>query len=164
MMTNSITLNLPDTIFQRAKLAAKLLNRSIEEVLESTLSTSLPVLDDTPTDLAADLAKLPTLTDAELWQVARSKMAPEHEALLHQLLDTQSERQLTANEARQLEALRQQAGKLTLIKSQAYASCMSVVTLFRNLDHGPQIHTSRFASPSQNKLGTVVVLPNGASL
>lgn len=162
MTTNSVTLNLSDTIFQRARRAAALLNRSIEEVLESTLDTSLPVLDDSPTDLAADLAKLPTLTDAELWQVARSKMTPEHEALLHQLLDTQSERQLTPNEARQLEALRRQAGQLTLMKSQAYALLHE---RGYPVNHEPPIRTSCFASHHRRRRWAPLwLLPNGASL
>jgi hypothetical protein len=121
MATNSVTLKLSDTVYQRARRAAMLLNRSVEEILEATLDTTLPSLDDAPADLVTDLAKLPALTDTELWQVARGQMEAEDEALLHELLDAQAERQLTADEAPQLEALRHQAGRLTLLKSQAYA-------------------------------------------
>jgi hypothetical protein len=121
MAANSVTLNLPDPVYRRARRAAMLLNRSIEEVLESTLNTTLPAIDDAPADLAADLAGLPILADADLWQVARRHMESEREALLHNLLDTQAARQLTPDEARQMEDLRRQAGQLTLLKSQAYA-------------------------------------------
>lgn len=121
MATNSITINLPDTVYQRARRAATLLNRSVEELLEATIDTTLPSLDEAPADLATEMAKLPLSTDAELWQAARSRMDAEDEALLHDLLDTQAERQITNDEARQLEALRNQAGRLTLIKSQAYS-------------------------------------------
>jgi len=106
MATNSITINLPDTVYQRARRATTLLNRSVEELLEA------------PADL---IARLPLSTDAGLWQVARSRMDTEDETLLHELLDTQAERELTNEEARQLEVLRQHAGRLTIIKSQVYS-------------------------------------------
>ncbi len=121
MPVKSITLKLSDTIYQRARRAATLLNRSIEEVLESTLNTALPELEDTPAELAAEMAKLPALSDIQLWQVARCQMEAARETLLYDLLDAQSERPLTSEEARQLEELRHQAGQLMVLKSQAYA-------------------------------------------
>ncbi|KAA0230068.1 hypothetical protein EDS67_08495 [candidate division KSB1 bacterium] len=121
MSANSITLTLPDTTYQRARRAATLLNRSIEEVLEATLNTALPALDEAPADLAAEMAKLSALPDADLWQVARRQMEAERERLLHDLLDAQAERQLMPDEVRHLEELHRQAGRLTLLKSQAYA-------------------------------------------
>ncbi len=120
MAINSVTLQLPDSSYKRAQRAAMLLNRSIEDLLESMLNSALPALDDTSTNLATEMAQLPTLLDAELWRVARSQMRAEDEALLHELLDVQAERQLSTEEARQLENLYHQAGRLTLIKSQAY--------------------------------------------
>jgi hypothetical protein len=121
MSANSITLKLSDSVYQRARRAATLLNRSIEDVLESTLNTTLPEVDDAPSDLAADLAELPTLSDVDLWHVARRQMKAEREVLLHDLLDEQAERPLTLEEAHQLEELRHEAGRLMLLKSQAYA-------------------------------------------
>jgi hypothetical protein len=121
MSMNSITLNLSDTAYERARRAAMLLNRSIEEFLESMLNTSLPALDNAPSNLTTEMATLPTLSDADLWRVARGQMEAKDETLLHELLDAQAERQLSTEEARQLENLYHQAGRLTLIKSQAYA-------------------------------------------
>ena len=118
---NAITLNLPDPVYLRAQNAALLLNRSVEEFLEATLKTALPVLEDAPSNLAAELAALATFSDAELWHAARNPMPAQDETRLHDLLDTQSERALTADEARQLESLYHLAGRLTVIKAQAYA-------------------------------------------
>ena len=71
--------------------------------------------------LEKQVAQLPTLSDGELWRVARSQMRAEDEKLLHELLDAQAERQLSTEEANQLENLYHQAGRLTVIKPQAYA-------------------------------------------
>ncbi|MCK6621903.1 MAG: hypothetical protein HUU32_18560 [Calditrichaceae bacterium] len=97
------------------------MNRSIEEVLESTLNTALPELEDAPAELAAEMAKLPELSDSQLWQVARRQMEVARETLLYDLLDAQAERSLTSEEVRQLEELRHQAGRIMVLKSQAYA-------------------------------------------
>lgn len=120
MPEKSVTLKLSDTIYQRARRAATLLNRSIEEVLESTLNTALPELEDAPAELAAEMAKLPELSDSQLWEVARCQMEAARETLLYDLLDAQAERPLTSEEARQFEELRHQAGRLMVLKSQAY--------------------------------------------
>ncbi|MCI0695003.1 hypothetical protein L0337_23710 [candidate division KSB1 bacterium] len=118
---NSVTLQLPESSYKRAQRAAMLLNRSIENVLESMLNAALPALDDAPRKLETEMAQLPTLSDAELWHIARSQMEAEDETLFHELLEAQAERQLSTEEAGQLENLYHQAGRLLVIKSQAYA-------------------------------------------
>lgn len=121
MSAHSVTLNLPENVYERARRTASILNRSVEELLESTLDTALPAFDDAPTHLETDMARLPSLNDTELWQVARSKMDKKREKTLHKLLDAQAERRLNEKETRQLESLHHESGKLTLLKSQAYA-------------------------------------------
>ena len=118
---NSVTLQLPESSYKRAQRAAVLLNRSIEDFLESMVNSALPALEDAPTNLEAEMAQLPTLSDDELWRVARSQMRAEDEALLHHLLDLQGEQELSPEEAQQLENLHHQAGRLMVLKSQAYA-------------------------------------------
>jgi hypothetical protein len=119
---NSVTLQLPESSYKRAQHAAMLLNRSIEDFLQSVLNSSLPVLDDAPSnDLATEMAALSTLSDAELWRVARSQMAATDEDQFHGLLDAQAERPLMEEEETQLDVLYHQVGRLTVLKSQAYA-------------------------------------------
>ncbi len=121
MAMNSVTLQLPESSYKRAQRAAMLLNRSIEDFLESMLNSSLPALDDAPTNLEEEMAQLPTLSDDELWRIARSQMRAEDEALLHELLDLKAEQKLSTEEVEQLENLYHQAGRLTVLKSHAYA-------------------------------------------
>jgi len=121
MAINSVTLQLPESSYKRAQRAAMLLNRSIESFLESMLNSSLPALDDAPTNLETEMAQLPTLSDDDLWRVARSQMRVEDEALLHDLLDLKAEQKLSTEEAQQLNNLHHEAGRLLVLKSQAYA-------------------------------------------
>jgi len=121
MTMNSVTLQLPESSYKRAQRAAMLLNRSIEDFLESMLNSSLPALDDAPTKLETEMAQLPTLLDDDLWRVARSQMRAEDEALLHDLLDLKAEQKLSTEEAQQLKNLHHEAGRLLVLKSQAYA-------------------------------------------
>lgn len=77
MTMNSVTLQLPESSYKRAQRAAMLLNRSIEDFLESMVNSALPALEDASTNLEAEMAKLPTLSDDDLWRVARSQMRAE---------------------------------------------------------------------------------------
>ncbi len=121
MAMNSVTLQLPESAYKRAQRAAMLLNRSIEDLLASMLNSALPALDDAPTNLETEMAQLPTLSDDELWRVARSQMRAEDEALLHLLLDLKAEQKLSTEDAQQLKNLHHEAGRLMVLKSQAYA-------------------------------------------
>jgi hypothetical protein len=118
---NSVTLQLPESLYKRAQRDAMLLNRSIEDLLASMLNSAFPAVEEISTDLEAEMASMTTLSDAELWRVARSQMREEDEALLHELLDLKAERNLSNEEAQKLDALHHEAGRLLVLKSQAYA-------------------------------------------
>jgi len=121
MAMNSVTLQLPESSYKRAQRDAMLLNRSVEDLLASMLNSALPALDDTSTNLDEEMAQLATRSDDELWRVARRQMRAEDEALLHDLLDLKAEQKLSTEEAQQLKNLHHEAGRLLVLKSQAYA-------------------------------------------
>jgi len=118
---NSVTLQLPESLYKRAQRDAMLLNRTIEDLLASMLNSAFPAVEETSTDLEAEMASMTALSDAELWRVARSQMREEDEALLHDLLDLKAEQKLSTEEAQQLKNLHHEAGRLLVLKSQAYA-------------------------------------------
>jgi len=121
MAMNSVTLQLPESSYKRAQRDAMLLNRSIEDLLASILNSALPALDDASKNLEAEMAQLSNLSDDDLWRVARSQMRAEDEALLHHLLDLKAEQKLSIEEAQKLENFHHEAGRLMVLKSQAYA-------------------------------------------
>lgn len=116
-----ITLQLSDQTMQQAQQAATTLRRPVEEVLSEMLSAMLPSVQDAPSALQIELMSMTWLDNDELWQMARGQMAVSAQEQMQQLSQLQGERPLTKEEEQQLEALRQEYGRITLIKARAYA-------------------------------------------
>jgi hypothetical protein len=77
--------------------------------------------DCTRPDMAADLARMASLSDQDLWMIARSAMSRREQEMLACLSELQSQRDLSDNETARLDALRQTYGQVTLRKARAYA-------------------------------------------
>ena len=65
-MAQTVTLELPQTIYLPARRMAEVTNRSLEDLLVSALKASLPPLDGLPSELVEDLAELESLDDESL--------------------------------------------------------------------------------------------------
>lgn len=98
----TVTLRVPDVLFERVQHAAETLKRSFEDVVLNALATALPPLDDLPAGAADDLGALAFLNDAALFEVARAtppaELGAEMDALLAEkgrgALDTGGEARL----------------------------------------------------------------------
>lgn len=121
MTIQTVTLSMPEAVYQRAKRAAEVLRRPLEEVIVETLSVVLPPLDDVPPETAQELSAMGELADDKLWAVARGVMAAKKQARLRALSAAQRDRSLTRVEVRELDELRREYGRVTLRKAQAYA-------------------------------------------
>jgi hypothetical protein len=121
MSTHSVTLQLPESLIRRAKQVAIALDHPLEEVLTATLSAALPDLEDVPAPMQAELARMISLNDEALWEIAQRTLSAAEQRQMQQLIDHQSERDLTPAEVQQLEALRHQYGRITLQKARAFA-------------------------------------------
>ena len=119
MMT--ITLTLPERIIEQAQQAAAALQRPVEEVLSDLLVAVLPTMQDVPDDMQAELIRMTWLESQELWRIAREQMSAAVQEQLQQLTHLQEQRPLTPDEQAQLDALRQDYGRMTLLKARAYA-------------------------------------------
>ena len=116
-----ITLTLPEQTMEQAQQAAAILQRPVEEVLRDLLAAVLPTMHDVPDAMQAELLRMTWLDSQELWRIAREQMSAAAQAQLQQLSHLQGERSLTPNEQAQLNALRQEYGRMTLLKARAYA-------------------------------------------
>ncbi len=116
-----ITLQLSDQTMQQAQQAAATLRRPVEEVLSEMLSAMLPSVQDAPSALQVELMRMTWLDNDELWQMAQRQMTISAQEHMQQLSQLHGERPLTEEEQQQLEALRQEYGRITLIKARAYA-------------------------------------------
>jgi hypothetical protein len=117
MTTQTITLDLPLSVVQRANKMAQTLHRPLEEILALTLSQTLPDVEDAPPEMQAELMQMTWLSDRELWSIAQSQMTEAEQTMLDDL----SRHQNRPDEEKALAALRQQYGQITLRKARAFA-------------------------------------------
>ena len=109
MSEHSVTLALPDDIYQQAQRVAETTQQEIEEVV-------LAWIHPTPEE---ELVGLDELSNDELLTVAQSIVPLAHAERLQDLLVSQRQRSLTENEQREAEKLVEQEDLLTLRKSKA---------------------------------------------
>lgn len=117
----TITLMLPERTMEQAQQAAVALQRPVEEVLRDLLAAVLPTMHDVPDAMQAELLRMTWLDSQVLWRIAREQMSAAAQAQLQQLTHLQGQRPLTPDEQAQLDVLRQEYGRKTLLKARAYA-------------------------------------------
>ena len=117
----SITLQLSDKTVNYAKLAAKTLNKPVEEVLAEFLGAMVPPISDIPESMQQELIQMTWLPNEQLWQIARGEMELKAQERLTALSNRQETRQLTVDEEKELDTLRTRYGQVTLRKARAFA-------------------------------------------
>ncbi|MFB2937720.1 hypothetical protein ACE1B6_20930 [Aerosakkonemataceae cyanobacterium BLCC-F154] len=120
MTTETITLQIPEILYQRLVNTANATQRSIEEVILHALQVgSPPQWDDVPEEFQADIAALDKLDDDTLWQIVNSRKTAAEMKRYDSLLERNSNCTLTESERLELMALRQEADLFMLRKAQA---------------------------------------------
>ncbi|MFB2917171.1 hypothetical protein [Aerosakkonema funiforme] len=120
MQVETITLQIPKTLYQRLVNTANATQRPIEEVILHALQVgSPPQWDDVPEEFQADLAALDKLDDYTLWQIVNSRKSAAEMQRYNTLLEANSSGTLTQAERLELMALRQEADLFVLRKAQA---------------------------------------------
>jgi hypothetical protein len=121
MSVHAVTLSLPEALYQRAREAAQVSKRPLEQVLTQSIALSLPALEpDLPASARSELAALPLLSDAKLWTIARCEMDKRKQARLQTLAETQKHRLLDLVEKAELSQLMAEAEWVMLRKAEAY--------------------------------------------
>jgi hypothetical protein len=90
----------------------------VEEVLTAMLDGVLPLLDDVPPDMQAELVEMTWLDDAALLSIAEATILDEDQ---QRLADLSGRDALAADEQEALDTLRDRYGKMTLRKARALA-------------------------------------------
>ena len=116
----TVTLELPEFLYQSAQRLARASQKSVESFLETSIAQSLPPLDDVSSEEASELAQLAQLDDASLWREARRTLSPAQQQNLEDLLYGQSAGELTSAQQTKLEQLMQLYGQLTTRKAHAW--------------------------------------------
>jgi hypothetical protein len=120
MPTETITLQIPEIIYQRLVNTARATQRPLEEVILHSLQVgSPPTWDDVPEEFQAEIAALDKLDDNTLWQIFHSHKTPADMEEYNILLEKNSIGTLTETERLNLISLRHEADLFMLRKAQA---------------------------------------------
>jgi hypothetical protein len=118
----SVTLPVPEHIYDRAMRLAEATDQPLEAVLaqglEAAFSEPLPSL---PPDEQAELNALSHLSDDALWTIAREQMPEAKQNRLQTLMDKNTQGSLSEAEKVEFDALVDQGQRLMLRKGQAAA-------------------------------------------
>jgi hypothetical protein len=121
MSARTITVTLPEGLYERVQTTARASARSVEEVCAQSIALSLPELEEELSPpLRAELARLSLLSDTELATIAHGMMDDEMQAELETLATLQQQRALTASEEASLRQLMDEARRLMVRKAEAY--------------------------------------------
>jgi plasmid stability protein len=121
MTTHAVTLNVPAPLYYRLKQRADRGNRPVEAEVLDVLTTSVPVTDELPADLAEAISPLALLDDEALWRAARSRLVDDVAARLEELHLKRQREGLTDAEAQDLAGLVRQYERAVLVRAQAAA-------------------------------------------
>lgn len=120
-MSHTITITLPDQVYERVKVTAQTMSLLPEAVVEESLSLFFPAFEqEMPVDMQRELASLSLLRDTELWKIAHQTMDEQRQCDLRELADVQKHRPLCSEEHMQLEQLLREAEHIMLSKAEAY--------------------------------------------
>ncbi|MBE7557133.1 MAG: hypothetical protein HS126_39355 [Anaerolineales bacterium] len=118
-MSQTVTLTLPDKLYDPIQRIAQATDQSVETVLLKALQTSLPPLEGLPADLIQELAQLEGLDDNTLRQVLLETVPIQQQQELDTLLQQNQANELTQAEREQLAQLQHAADRVMLRKARA---------------------------------------------
>lgn len=119
-MNTQITITLPDDIYQRAELFARLANRDIASVLIDSIQLSIPSVRAD----VLDLEPIANISDEQVLALTELQMEPDQDAQLSELLDRQQAGCLTENERSELQLLMQVYQESLLRKATALSEAV----------------------------------------
>ena len=121
MAEKTIAVQLPESAYRKLQKAAELTYRSVDEILVSTIETSLPAMPDVPTELAEELSAMHLLSDDALWAAVSPTLSQAEQTRLAQLNQLAHERPLTPAEEAEQNDLLAAYGRSILRRGQALA-------------------------------------------
>ncbi len=119
-MSQTITIQLPDVLYQQISRAATLFKQPAEAIILDSLNHTLPpLLEEIPKLYQNDVFPLLSMNESELRQESRRTFPPTRWKEYERLLDQKKTGDLTVEEGETLETLRREADVLMFRKSYA---------------------------------------------
>lgn len=119
MSSQSITLDLPDPLYEQLKQRAGLAHRTVEAELLEVVSTIVPIAEELTPAIKDLLTQMQTLEDKALWQVAYRRLSTKANAQLQSLNYKRQREGLTEAEALKSNALLREYERIILLRAQA---------------------------------------------
>jgi len=119
IMSQTITLDLPDQFYEPIKRIAQTMAQPIESVLLKFLQTSLPSLDGLPAEQITQLTQLETWGNSALKQLLLKTVPKEQQQELESLLYKNKSNSLSNQEQKRLAILQDAVNKIMLQKARA---------------------------------------------
>ncbi len=119
MSIQSVTVKLPESVYQQIRRAARKAGRPLDDILVEAVAAAAPMMESPATPLRFALAQMSYLNDAVLWQAARATMPVKQRNRLDFLHDEQQRRSLTPEESSEEQALLTLYRETILVRAQA---------------------------------------------
>jgi plasmid stability protein len=120
-MAQTLTVELPSSLYARIKMRAEQANRSVEDEMLELLAATVPPADDVPADLREAVASLELLDDAALERASQSRLAVELALELEMLHLRQQREGLKHTDSERCAELLRSYERAMLIRAQATA-------------------------------------------
>jgi hypothetical protein len=118
MTEKTITLRIPDELYQQVEKAAQASERPVENVLLDSISLFVNY-PQTPQQLDKWVEQLSNYTDSQLWSVVYHRLVENDALRLSELSDKNAEGKLTSQEQDELTSLLQLVDRDMLLRSEA---------------------------------------------
>ncbi|MDB9524899.1 hypothetical protein PN498_02770 [Oscillatoria sp. CS-180] len=115
----TLTIRLPDSIYQKLVELAHDSERPLEEETLHLLNSALSTNSKYAADIEAQLNQLSLLTDKELWDAATFAVSDEDNDLMQVLLEKRQREGLTSVEAEQVQVLSDHFNQIMMVRAQA---------------------------------------------
>jgi hypothetical protein len=116
----TITISLPDKVYQRLQHAAASAGKAEHELAAQSVQESLPpLMDAIPARYREELRAMEKLANGELWEIARSTVEEKSQKKLRQLLKKNNLGTMTKGERELLAELSSSADQVMLKKAYA---------------------------------------------
>lgn len=119
MTRQSLTIDLPESIYQRVKSRSQRMQRSVAEEVVAVITDALPPDDQLDPELEEELATLELFTDDELLQAARVTVPQEYAEEMQRILDQQQSIGLTISEQERASQLTRYYDQVMLTRAKA---------------------------------------------
>jgi len=119
MTYQTITLNVPETVYQQIRKAAEKVRRPINDILVEAVTAAAPTLSAAKTGSRGALAQMAYLSDAALWQAARATLPADQRERLAALHVLQQQRALSRAEHTEEQSLLNLYKETLLVRAQA---------------------------------------------